>query len=173
MLLTRSHPLSPAPHILSVKLEITDNTLGNTISTWYMIQVHETNTSYKYPESQSIFINSTSSIYNLFQLDNSTTMFALLALTALVSCSLAQPWYAAGYCADTTDQCTTDAWRNDCSWNNSVRRQCAATCGLCTGAGYYGLGAYGYGYAVPAVAYVAPVYPVCTDAIEECASYVR
>lgn len=98
-------------------------------------------------------------------------MFALLALTALVSCSLAQPWYAAGYCADTTDQCTTDAWRNDCSWNNSVRRQCAATCGLCTGAGYYGLGAYGYGYAVPA--YVAPVYPVCTDAIEECASYVR
>ena len=90
-------------------------------------------------------------------------MFALVAIAALFSFSMATPYYAAGYCADVHDQCTTTSWINDCSYNPSVRRQCPQTCGLCTYSGYFGLGAYP-GYAAPA--YVAPV---CTDAIEGCA----
>ena len=83
-------------------------------------------------------------------------MFALVAIAALFSFSMATPYYAAGYCADVHDQCTTTSWINDCSYNPSVRRQCPQTCGLCTYSGYFGLGAYP-GYAAP-VAYASPAY---------------
>ena len=93
-------------------------------------------------------------------------MLAFVAIAALLSCSMAQPWYAAGYCRDTHDLCTTRNWVEDCGINPSVQRQCPATCGLCTQAGYYGLGSY----AAYAPAYYYPtVYDTCQDTMEGCA----
>merc|ERR1711939_880359 len=92
--------------------------------------------------SLQLFLRSVNTTCNLI----SITMIAFVALAALVSCSLAQPWYAAGYCADINEACSSSSWRLGCSYNTQVRRECPATCGLCTTAGYYGLGAYA-GYA--------------------------
>ena len=101
-------------------------------------------------------------------------MFAFVAIAALVSCSVAQPWYGAGYCADVNTACSSPTWSIGCSYNEEVRRQCPATCGLCSDYGYYNgyydSRTYNYGYP----SYYAPVAAVaeCRDAIDECASYV-
>lgn len=89
-------------------------------------------------------------------------MFALLALTALVCMTVAEPWYAAGYCADLHDQCTTAPWVNDCAYNPTVRRECPQTCGVCSGL----TGTYSYMY-YPSALYNYYV-PACTDAIKGC-----
>ena len=67
-----------------------------------------------------------------------------------------------------------------------MRRECPATCGLCTAAGYYGLGSYAGAYtgsyagAYSGYGYEHYGYPSaylynyqCTDAIEDCAQYVN
>ena len=102
-------------------------------------------------------------------------MFAFITIAALVTCSLASPWYAAGYCADTHDQCTTTSWIADCAWNPTVQHQCPQTCGLCLAGyqnGYYGsyAGSYygSYSAYAPYLAAYTPVYE-CSDAIEGCA----
>lgn len=80
-------------------------------------------------------------------------MFSFFVIATLLCGAFAQPWYAAGYCSDLHEHCTSDSWRLDCHRNPTVRRECPATCGVCNN------GYYGYRHAAIAP-YVAPVAPV-------------